>query len=988
MRIGRGSIAMYVGTAAAYAVAAYLTILLTRKTEDIAEIWIANAILLGVMAHRTPREFPGLLIAGAIGSLAADVLSREALPQAIVYTAASMAEVAFAYAMLRKLGVKRSAVPNERDFFVGVPVAILSAPIVSAIIAASWAVLQSKGTFFSAFANWWQGNALGMLTVLPMLWTFSAAGFRQITTGARAAEFWLWIAAVVAMAIVAISYLARPFVVIALPLLIVSYRMGVFRTALINGVAVMSMIATTIVIEEGWLLASTYPHIAELGVGKLGLYSALSVIGPLLVSIVVAQRENATCALARANQHLELVSDNMPAMIGYVDAQRRYRFVNRFYEEWYGLPRSEILGRTLKDLIEPIYTDKFDANITRVLSGETVHFEAKARNGRELEAVYIPHRESGTIDGFFVLAQEVTERKAAARALFEEKERAEVTLRSIGDAVVVCDAQMRLTLLNPIAEEMTGWTLKEAAGKPVHEIVKLVDLATGSSPLSPLQIAIRDNRVVALQFDSALEHRDGMQSPIEDTASPIHDREGNVTGAVMVFHDVSESRAMAMKMSHLAQHDYLTDLPNRVLLHDRLAQALNMIEWGVSGAVLFIDLDHFKKINDSLGHQAGDNVLQEVAKRLSDIVRGDDTVSRQGGDEFVVLLHRLADPRDAARVAEKLIAAIERPILFEGQELDLSASVGIALFPQDSRDLETLMKQADTALYHAKQSGRGCYSYFTHLMSARAEERMRMEHDLRRALSSQSFFLMFQPKIRLPDRRIIGMEALVRWRKSDDTVLTPDRFIALAEEVGLIVPIDEWVMHEACRQNKRWQDAGLPAVPVSVNVSLARFDSERFADRVRSALAETGLEARHLEIEFTESQMFRHQEQARELFDRLKSIGVRITVDDFGMGYSNLSYLMQYDFDALKIDRSFVSGLPHESRSSGVVQAIIGLAKALDYTVVAEGVETLEQAQALERYGCRDMQGYLYSRPLPAAEFSAVLRNGVIGSPQSLPSSA
>jgi len=444
---------------------------------------------------------------------------------------------------------------------------------------------------------------------------------------------------------------------------------------------------------------------------------------------------------------------------------------------------------------------------------------------------------------------------------------------------------------------------------------------------------------------------------------------------VMVFHDVSETRAMALKMSHLAQHDYLTDLPNRVLFHDRLSQALGMIDQGAQGAVMFIDLDHFKHINDSLGHQAGDYLLQEIGRRLQSIVRADDTVSRQGGDEFVLLLGRLGDPRDAARVARNLIAEIERPVVYEGKDLRVSASVGIALFPQDSSDIEALMKQADTALYHAKNAGRGVYSYFTESMSIRADQRLRMERDLRIALSERQLFLVYQPKVLLPEGRIVGVEALVRWRMADGTVALPDQFIPLAEESGLIASLDEWVMREACLQNARWRRSGLSTFPVSVNVSLARFDPDRLVARVRDILEESALDAVNLEIEFTESQMFQHQQQTHDLIDRLKRIGVRIAIDDFGTGYSNLGYMLKYPFDALKIDREFVRELPDDPKSSAIVQAIVSMVKALGFEVVAEGVENERQAQALLAAGCLRMQGYFYGRPMPAEAFAAVLED-------------
>ena len=578
-----------------------------------------------------------------------------------------------------------------------------------------------------------------------------------------------------------------------------------------------------------------------------------------------------------------------------------------------------------------------------------------------------------------VALREAGERLELVQGLHRQQRLAEALMQVVADGLVVCDATRRITDFSPVAEELTGCARADVLGKPVQDVLRL-RAPEGDAPLPlPIEIAIAGNREAASQDAALLVRRDGTRLPVQVAAQPIHDAAGLVTGGLMVFRQVNEVRAMAQKMSHLAQHDYLTDLPNRVLLQDRLNQALATIDRGAKGALLFLDLDFFKQINDSIGHHAGDHVLKEIARRLKENVRADDTVSRQGGDEFVLLLVRLADPRDAARVAEKLIQAIEQPIDFEGQALRVSASIGIALFPQDARDAQTLMKQADTALYHAKEAGRGRYSYFTGIMSAKAEQRMRIEHDLRFALANQDFFLAYQPKVTLPDGRITGMEALVRWRRCDTgEVVPPLDFIPVAEETGLITAIDEWVMREACRQNKAWQDAGLPAIPVSVNVSLARFDADRLLAHVEDVLASTGMAPCWLEIEFTEGEMFHNLERAQVLIAQLKALGVQVAIDDFGTGYSGLSYLMRYRFDVLKIDRSFVQGLPDDPRNTAIVQAIVAMARALDYRVVAEGVETYAQADSLRGYGCHEMQGFLYGRPVPAADFGSLLRRGAI----------
>lgn len=646
--------------------------------------------------------------------------------------------------------------------------------------------------------------------------------------------------------------------------------------------------------------------------------------------------------------------------------------------------RDALVGRPFADWLDSASRPQWTMLLERARAQPGAHgmgsgspVEAQRAGGEafpvEVAIAYVPGEDPPR---FVATLRDLAAARAAEQAIDDARAQSRTAVDALGEPMLVCDSAMRITLMNPAAARLCGCNERDAVGRPLDEIVRLVNPADGSPRTPTMREAIAKGLNVRADDERAVIDREGRQHWVEDSASPVRDRHGVVVGGVMLLHDVSQARTLANTLAHMAQHDALTRLPNRVLLQDRLSQAVAAIPRGGKGALLYLDLDFFKHINDSLGHPAGDHVLQEVARRLVAGVREDDTVSRQGGDEFVLLLNRLADPRDAARVAEKLIRSIEEPIPFQGQDLHVSASIGIALFPQDGRDVPTIMKQADTALYSAKEAGRCRYSYFTDVMSERAEARMRTEHDLRIALGNEDFLLYFQPRVDQRDRRVIGFEALLRWKRPDGRIVAPDEFLEVAEQTGLIVQIDEWVMREACRQSREWQALGLPVVPVSVNISLARFDAERLVNHVRTVLLETGASPASLEIEFIESQMFAQQDRGQHVIAELKTLGVQVAVDDFGRGFSSLNYLVQYKFDTLKIDRSFVAGLP-EPKHLAIVQAIVAMGQALDYRVVAEGVETHEQADILASFGCTEMQGFLFSRPLPAEQLPALLRNGL-----------
>jgi diguanylate cyclase len=430
------------------------------------------------------------------------------------------------------------------------------------------------------------------------------------------------------------------------------------------------------------------------------------------------------------------------------------------------------------------------------------------------------------------------------------------------------------------------------------------------------------------------------------------------------------------QMSYMAEHDVLTGLPNRALLADRLALSIALARRHEKKvALMYLDLDHFKHVNDSLGHAVGDQLLQSVAKRMQTCIRLSDTVSRQGGDEFVVLLTEIDEVQDAVLTAEKVIETMTLPHVIGGNQLHVTFSIGISIFPDDALDVETMLRNADTAMYQAKKTGRNHYHLYHPEMNARAVARQSVEQALHRALAEHSFVLHYQPKVNLKTGAITGGEALVRFQEADELVY-PEQFIAVAEECGLILPIGRWVLREACRQAQAWLMAGLDVGQIAVNVSSKEFRNKDFLEGVVAILDDTGLDPSHLELEMTESGLMQDTEPTMVLLSALKKLGVQIAIDDFGTGYSSLSYLLRFPIDTLKIDQSFVQDLEKDTGGSGeaIVSAVIGMGTSLKQRVVAEGIETQQQLAFLQSHHCAEGQGYYFSRPVPAAEFAALLQ--------------
>lgn len=533
------------------------------------------------------------------------------------------------------------------------------------------------------------------------------------------------------------------------------------------------------------------------------------------------------------------------------------------------------------------------------------------------------------------------------------------------EAILITDANLRIVLVNKTYEKITGFSEEEVLGV---DTVKVGTKLHSHSFFRNLVHVLKERG----HWDGELtnQRKSGEKFPTWYSISQVLNADGEPENYIAIFSDISERKKSRERIDFLAHHDSLTELPNRALLNDRLEMAINTAKRRAEKVgILFIDLDRFKNINDSLGHAAGDQILRQTAARLSASVRTDDTVARLGGDEFVVLLPRVRNERSMAEVAMKLREELLVPYVLEEMPLHLSPSIGIAVYPDDGEDPSELIKNADAAMYLAKEKGRNNYQFYTPVLNARTLDRLKLETDLRMALEQGQFELHYQPQIMAGSKKLYGVEALVRWRHPERGLVPPNHFIPLAEEIGLIIPLGSWVIAEAARQINIWRDNGLAELVVSVNISALQFHQAGFLAEVQGLLAKAGTQPSSLELELTESMLMSDMEVSIQVLQAFRDLGYRIAIDDFGTGFSCLNYLRRLPANILKIDQSFVRDMQSDSASLAIVTSIIGLADSLGMETIAEGVETADEYAVLASQGCRLMQGYHFSKPLPPAQF-------------------
>ncbi|MEA2490318.1 MAG: hypothetical protein QOH21_2110 [Acidobacteriota bacterium] len=566
-------------------------------------------------------------------------------------------------------------------------------------------------------------------------------------------------------------------------------------------------------------------------------------------------------------------------------------------------------------------------------------------------------------------AGERANRRRAEEALRDSERRFRALIEHSSDILTVLDAGGRILYESPSVERLLGHTAGELKGAALEEHVHPEDRHALAAAL-----AQSDGASTPVTAEFRMRTRDGEWRSLEASVSNLLGN-AEVSGIVLNSRDITGRKQDEEMIRHLAYFDALTGLPNRMLFDDRLTQALaHSRRRGARGlAIMSLDLDRFKTINETLGHGAGDELLRTAASRLTAVLRAEDTVARLGGDEFLFLLPEIGDVEDAARVARKILTELDTALSVHGHELHVTASVGIAMFPLDGDDAETLVRNADTALSRAKEQGGNRYQLYAPAMNAIAFRRLVLENSLRRGIEREELRLHYQPLVSLQDGTFVGVEALVRWQHPELGLVSPAEFIPLAEETGLILPLTHWVLRTACRQMKEWQDAGLELMTMSVNVSAKRFGAANLPVAVAEALAAAGLDGRHLCLELTESVMMENVEETIATLLELKKLHVKISIDDFGTGYSSLSYLKRLPIDTLKIDQSFVRNTPADADDAAIATLIITMAHNLNLSVVAEGVETEEQMHALRAQQCDVMQGYLVSRPVPGAEITKML---------------
>jgi len=700
------------------------------------------------------------------------------------------------------------------------------------------------------------------------------------------------------------------------------------------------------------------------------LISVLMVIGIAMIRPLFLSIQKSKQSIKEREQNLMALAENASDGI-LVSVNGESVFANRRAAEILGTPVENLTNLAITDAIPTIKNNGHGrVNQSTDMTSISNSYETilNRKDGSPLTVELITTRTKWHGEAADMISiRDITERKQSEAQM----KKLSGALEQTADYIVITNAGGTIEYVNPAFEAGTGFSKHKTIGSNPRMLKSgLQDTAFYKKMWETLRSGeIYQDVFINRKKTGELYHE-------EKTITPLKNKDGKITHYISTGKDVTERIQTQERLHYLAYHDVLTGLANRALFTERLEHAITRSRNAKDHlAILFLDIDRFKNINDTLGHNLGDDLLKILANKLTGCLREGDTVARLGGDEFAVLLEDISSEDDVSPIAKKILETLSEPITINEHELFETASIGISLFPEDGNNVDALLKNADTAMYRAKGQGRNNHQFYSADMSSRALERLKLETSLRHALEREEFILHYQPQLDLQTGRVIGNESLIRWNHPERGLIQPNDFIPLLEETGMIVPVGEWVIKTACAQNKAWQLANLPAIPVSINLSGWQFQDDSLIEKIDAALTETGLDPRYLDLEITESVLMENTQETMRIINTLSEMGIRFSVDDFGTGYSSLSYLKQFKIDTLKIDRSFIRDITTDPDDASIVTAIIVMAHSLNLSLVAEGVETKEQASFLRNLSCETVQGFLYHRPMPADQFEELLQH-------------
>jgi len=697
---------------------------------------------------------------------------------------------------------------------------------------------------------------------------------------------------------------------------------------------------------------------------------------------ILRARINTQLSLIRQHQSLEAATriynqiiSKLPNFVSYWSNDLVNYFHNDEQMQWFDYPDAD-KPLALSELVSPDVFMLIQKHLQKMRKIGNDNFELTLQNTRNKTKRFvmvslISDKMYANKSGFVMVMTDITKRRRKELTLQEEKEKYQTALQSIGEGVVATDISANVTYINPIAEQMLGVKANEALGKPVDEVFVVLDALTDEILINPIHYALQEDRVVGVSPETCLESPKYGRIDIDESSSPIRDPQGNMIGAISVFQDVSTARKTEKELAYLTNHEPLTQLPNRVLLMDRAEQALKSAARSkTQTALIVVNIDYFQKVNDMHGYLVGDQVLKEVSKFLSSYIRESDTLSRNSGDEFVLLFPSISDPMKIKDFCSRLLSRFGKKWIIGDLDFNLSVTMGIAISPTDANDAQSLYRRADAAMHEAKRAGRNNYRFYSLEIEEKLAQQYLSANQLRDAITNQEIEVFYQAKVFEDKQHVLGVEALVRWRKSKNEIIYPEAFIGLAEDTRLIIPLGELILRQACTQAKKWLQIQAH-LTLAVNISSVQFNPG-FIETLTHILEETQFPAEQLEIEVTESVLI-NDEHAIETFQLLKNLGVKVALDDFGTGYSSLSYVKKFPLDILKIDQSFVLSMLNNQKDSNIVKTIINFAKDLQLEPVAEGVELVEHVDTLRKLGCSVFQGFYFSKPVAANDMQILL---------------